>query len=81
MMGRRNLPAAIQQESLSLMKSIEIENWKSLVNYLFEETDSKEMLAQNFTYLLETRGILLPEEGIRFLQNVWINIKTKTKGF
>jgi hypothetical protein len=63
------------------MKSIEIENWKSLVTYLIDETDSKEMLAQNFTYLLETRGILLPEEGMTFLKNLVQRYKNKSKGF
>lgn len=81
MMGRRGLPLQLQQESISLMKSIEIENWKSLVNYLIDETDSKEMLAQNFTYLLETRGILLPEEGMSFLKNLVQRYKNKSKGF
>jgi tetratricopeptide (TPR) repeat protein len=81
MLGRRNLPIQLQQESISLMKSIEIENWKSLVTYLIDETDSKEMLAQNFTYLLETRGILLPEEGIQFLKNLVQRYKNKNKGF
>jgi len=80
-LGKRGIPAAIQQDVLSLMKSIEIENWKSLVSYLFDETEAKEMLAQNFTYLLETRGILLPEEGIHFLQNCVDRFKKKRKGF
>ena len=80
-MGKRNIPLQIQQESISLMKSIEIENWKTLITYLMEESESREMLVQNFSYLLETRNIFLPEEGIRFLKNLVQHYQNKNKGF
>jgi len=79
--GRRNLPPQIFHESHLLMKGIEIENWKTLVQFFFTETQSKELLAQNLPYILETRHILLPEDAINFLQMVIKKYKSKQIGF
>lgn len=81
MMDRRNLPAHLKQELISLMKSIEIENWKALVTYLMEESESLGMLIQNFSYILETRNILLPEEGKQYLQHLVQRYKNKNRDF
>lgn len=79
--GRRNLPPQLFHEAHLLMKSIEVENWKALIQFFFDESQSKELLTQNLLYILETRRILLPEDGIHFLKMAIKAYKSKQIGF
>lgn len=60
-----------------LMKNIEIENWKRLVRLLIEEPAMKDALLNDLIFTIQSTGILLPEEGIIYLQNILKQITSK----
>ncbi|MDD4663078.1 MAG: tetratricopeptide repeat protein [Caldisericia bacterium] len=71
LLSNPNLPQGIRSEAFILMKNIEIENWKSLISVLYLEPSYLETLSLNPENVLESRKILLPDEGISFLKQLF----------
>ncbi len=59
-----HLAPNLRSEGVMLMKSIELENWKLLAYMLFSDPIFKDAMRQNPVYAIQSRGILLPEEGM-----------------
>lgn len=67
----------LRSNILILMKNIEIENWKKLIKLLIEEPTMKDSLLNNLVFTIQSTGILLPEEGLIYLQNILNQITSK----
>jgi predicted Zn-dependent protease len=59
-----NLQPQLRSEGILMMKTIEMENWKHFSHTLLHDPTFRDALMQNPVYALQSRGIMLPEEGV-----------------
>ncbi len=77
LLKENTLNEELRSNILILMKNIEIENWKRLVRLLIEEPAMKDALLNDLIFTIQSTGILLPEEGLIYLQNILNQITSK----
>ncbi len=59
-----NLQPQLRSEGILMMKAIEMENWKHFSHTLLHDPTFKDALMQNPVYAIQSRGIMLPKEGV-----------------
>lgn len=77
LLKEKTLNEELRSNIIILMKNIEIENWKRLVRLLIEEPAMKDALLNDLIFTIQSTGILLPEEGLIYLQSILKQITSK----
>ena len=77
LLKEKTLNEELRSNIIILMKNIEIENLKRLVRLLIEEPAMKDALLNDLIFTIQSTGILLPEEGLIYLQSILKQITSK----
>jgi len=77
LLKEKTLNEELRSNIIILMKNIEIENWKRLVRLLIEEPAMKDALLNDLIFTIQSTGLLLPEEGLIYLQSILKQITSK----
>lgn len=77
LLKEKTLNEELRSNIIILMKNIEIENWKRLARLLIEEPAMKDALLNDLIFTIQSTGILLPEEGLIYLQSILKQITSK----